>query len=143
MIRYYECTACDHKFEKECRIHDKILRKCPKCKRNKLFQDLTGVYGGVRGEPKELIQQAERNSKKLGKYGLQEQERYQRLKQTKEKEDKLKKMKVVDENYKLPDPDSNTWYGKLDKDRKKKIFSGTPKEIKEKQKKYIEHGVSF
>lgn len=32
----YECDACQHKFEEFQSFSDKVLKKCPKCKKNKL-----------------------------------------------------------------------------------------------------------
>lgn len=140
ITRYYECTKCEHKFTQDQKLHDPIRKRCPKCK-GKVFQDLTGIYGKVDNGPKTLIQKAERNTKKMGKYEIQEKERMQRLQKKKQNEDALKNAGLADENFKLPDPDSKPWFGKLDKDKKKKLFSGTPKEIAEKQKKYIVDGV--
>lgn len=42
----YECNACNYKFEKFQNIKDKLLKKCPKCKKNKLKR-LFGAGGGV------------------------------------------------------------------------------------------------
>jgi putative FmdB family regulatory protein len=32
----YECDACEHTFEEFQGINDPVLKKCPKCKKNKL-----------------------------------------------------------------------------------------------------------
>ncbi len=34
----YECRACDNAFEKEQRITESALKKCPKCGKNKLVR---------------------------------------------------------------------------------------------------------
>lgn len=37
----YACEACDHTFEKEQRITEDPIRKCPKCKKNKARRQIT------------------------------------------------------------------------------------------------------
>jgi putative FmdB family regulatory protein len=32
----YQCDACDHNFDEFQSINDKLLKKCPKCKKSKL-----------------------------------------------------------------------------------------------------------
>lgn len=43
----YRCSACKHEFETEQSMHDKSLKKCPKCKKLKL-QRVIGTGGGFR-----------------------------------------------------------------------------------------------
>lgn len=42
----YECEACGHKFEQFQSMTDKVMRKCPKCKKLKL-QRLIGSGSGI------------------------------------------------------------------------------------------------
>ncbi len=42
----YLCDACGHKFEHFQSINDKLLKKCPKCKKSKLRR-LFGTGGAV------------------------------------------------------------------------------------------------
>ncbi|MHC4872832.1 MAG: FmdB family zinc ribbon protein, partial [Planctomycetota bacterium] len=42
----YECDACGHEFEKFQSMTDKVMRKCPECKKNKL-QRLIGSGSGI------------------------------------------------------------------------------------------------
>jgi len=76
MIRYYVCDndECGYTFEVEQDINDPSRKKkCPVCKKNSLYQDLSGIYVGVR-EVKTLGQIADLNTKKLGRYGLEDKE---------------------------------------------------------------------
>jgi putative FmdB family regulatory protein len=69
--RYYICDNCEHTFDVTQKFEDKTLKKCPKCKKLKLYQDLTGMYTFVVQEPKTVGQLADRNTKKMGKYELE------------------------------------------------------------------------
>ncbi|WP_068266272.1 FmdB family zinc ribbon protein [Rubripirellula obstinata] len=42
----YECGACEHTFEEFQGINDAVLKKCPKCKKNKL-QRLFGTGAAI------------------------------------------------------------------------------------------------
>ncbi|MHC4924977.1 MAG: FmdB family zinc ribbon protein [Planctomycetota bacterium] len=42
----YECASCGHAFEEFQMMSDKVLRKCPECKRMKL-QRLLGAGSGI------------------------------------------------------------------------------------------------
>ena len=42
----YECGACGHTFEEFQGINDKVLKKCPECKKNKL-QRLFGTGAAI------------------------------------------------------------------------------------------------
>jgi putative FmdB family regulatory protein len=46
----YECSVCEHSFEKLQKMTDDPLKKCPECGKKKLFKVLTGgFYGFVSG----------------------------------------------------------------------------------------------
>ena len=67
MITYvYECSNCGHTMEKQQSIKDNALKRCPFCKKHKLFRVIcTPMYVKVIGEPTTVGQLAERNSKGL------------------------------------------------------------------------------
>jgi putative FmdB family regulatory protein len=69
--RYYICDACDHHFELLQDRDEPLKQKCPKCKKNKLYQDLTGQHSFVYQEPKTVGHLADRNTAKMGKYELE------------------------------------------------------------------------
>lgn len=69
--RYYICDNCDHTFDISQGFNDEKLKKCPECNENSLYQDLSGQYSFVIGEPKTVGQLAERNTKKMGRYELE------------------------------------------------------------------------
>lgn len=75
MIYQYQCQNCNHDFDTVQSIHDEALTKCPKCKRKKLQRVIHSPYIiNHTGEVKTIYHQAERNTKKLGKYELQAKE---------------------------------------------------------------------
>ena len=69
----YTCQNCGHTFEIFQDVNEGKKKKCPECKLLKLSRDITGGLGGsVVQDPKTLLQQAERNTAKMGHYELQE-----------------------------------------------------------------------
>lgn len=69
----YHCKACQKSFEIKHSIHDDALTTCPKCSKNTLKRGLGGgVYASVSDEPNTLQQLADRNTKEMGRYELQE-----------------------------------------------------------------------
>lgn len=138
--REYICDNCDHSYETWQPLHEKLHKKCPKCKKNKLYQNLLGIMGNV-NEPKTLGQLADLNTKKLGAYGLQERERREKEQANAEERQRAK---VASEktgmNYvaKCDLPASKR--KKLDKEVEKKIFSGDEKTQRKKIDKYINTG---
>lgn len=69
--RYYICDACDHHFMISQERDEPLKKRCPACKKNKLYQDLTGQHTMVYQEPKTLGHLAERNTERAGKYELE------------------------------------------------------------------------
>lgn len=86
----YACNYCGF-IQKDVyqKITDKPLEECPRCK-HKTFERLIsgGLMGFVKGEATTIGQLSERNTKKMGKYELQE-------KVLKEKDTKKEAMKEV------------------------------------------------
>lgn len=119
VTRYYICDACGHHMVVEHdSIHEPLKKKCPECKKLKLYQDLTGQHAFVYQEPKTLGHLAERNTERMGKYDLE-----MRRKKDEER-NKLKKK-------------PSTWYNKEGKDLKKELSHLT---TREKKHKYIMEG---
>lgn len=89
MIRTYICDNCEHEFSISQGMHDPLKKKCPKCSKHTLYQDLKGQYTSVKQEPKTLGHLANRNREKMGTYELeskeQEANRIQKLKNKKNK----------------------------------------------------------
>lgn len=138
--REYVCDKCGHTFEVYQPLHDKLLKKCPSCKANKLYQNLMGITGQVR-EVKSLAQLAERNNKKLGKLGLEarihnEQESIKKTQREAARKASEKFGMECIAKCDLPEPSIKP----LDKKVKKNLFTGTKKEQAQKIKKYIEKG---
>ena len=61
------CGACGFSFELEKKIADDFPKKCPECKKNKLYQDYSVPYFAIRQDPKTIGHQAQRNTEKMSK----------------------------------------------------------------------------
>lgn len=70
VTRYYICDACDHNFVIEQERDAPLKKKCPECKKLKLYQDLAGIHCNVVQEATSVQQLAERNTKNAGGYEL-------------------------------------------------------------------------
>ena len=56
MPRYdMRCEACDFTFELDKPIADDFPKKCPECKKNKLYQDYSVPYFAIRQPPKTFL----------------------------------------------------------------------------------------
>lgn len=90
VTRLYYCKNCEHEFETVQPMHEELKTKCPKCKKNKLIQDLSGSFHGSVIQYNTVGSLAEKNTKELGTYG----------RQAKEKEilDKDEEIKTIREN---------------------------------------------
>lgn len=69
--RYYICDVCDYHFMISQDRDAPLKKKCPECKKNKLYQDLTGQHTMVYQEPKTLGHLADRKTERMGKYELE------------------------------------------------------------------------
>lgn len=70
MPRYsYACGKCEHKFEDYHLMSEPHPKKCPACGKNSLGQsfDNHNITGVVYGNPTTIGQQAELNTKRLGR----------------------------------------------------------------------------
>jgi hypothetical protein len=99
----------------EQQLHDRLKKRCPNCRKYKLYQDLQGQHTFVYQEPKTLGHQAERNTERMSKYELE---------QKRSKEKKLKKR---------PQP----WYNTEGKQLNKEL---SDLDTVDKQRKYIMEG---
>lgn len=97
-MRYdFECQACGHELEVQQSIKEyKVLKKCPKCKKNKLSRVYIAPYLAIMKEPETVGHLAYRNTKKMGKYELDEKEiaRKERKQTAQEEMSKLPGTKV-------------------------------------------------
>lgn len=72
-IRAYQCEACDDKFaEIGKRVGYKIKKKCPSCKKMALDTYTVGNISFFVKDVTTLGQLAEKDNKKLGKYGVED-----------------------------------------------------------------------
>lgn len=102
-VRYYICDNCDHQFNVTQKFEDKTLKKCPQCKKLKLYQDLTGMYAFVVKEPTTIGQLADRNTKKMGKYELENKMKEDGIPEAiraREKRQKINKLSKMNEKQK-------------------------------------------
>lgn len=126
-IRAYECEGCNETFSEIVQRKDKSRRKkCPICKQFSLEQLLFAPTGFVSQDAKTLGQQAERNTKKMGRYELE-------AKRHKHKQDaKAAKKEALAQSLpkgmSIPDvPETSPTFGK-DLDKRRKIANMTPKQ---------------
>lgn len=137
--RYYICDACGHSMVVRQELHDeKRLKKCPACKKNKLYQDLTGQHTFVYSEPKTVGHLADRNSERAGKYELEDKRRELKRSFDKPKLEKLKKAGIVKESAEELPEVKNPWFNPEGKNLSKELkpILDNPKKIK----KYIKDG---
>ncbi len=136
----YECqnADCQFSFEVEQTLKARRLRKCKVCGKTTLERViLEAPLGFVQGEPTTVGQLAERNTKSMGVYGIEEARRQQREAKIASRKEAVKDLlKKMPEGTRIPDyQESKPWYGRLTADKKKAIESGG-----DKQHKYIMTG---
>lgn len=132
--RYYICDNCDHSFDTYQPMGEKLKKRCPNCKKNKLYQDLSGLYTSVK-QCNTIGSLAEENTRKLGKYGLEEKEA-----KAKEKDDQIMKNKrdrLRASGLKVLEPNESS--PKLSKENYKKIIKNGQLD-KKAAIKYIKDG---
>ncbi len=132
----YQCSNedCNHYFEVKQGYHDKRKTKCPACKKKTLFQVFCAPVVSV---PKTVGSLAEKNTKLMGKYAFEEQERKNAINDDAMKLENLKKLKGVSPDAKVL-PDGKSWFNPSGKDVGKELkpILGDKKKIK----KYIKEG---
>lgn len=64
-VYQYKCDACDHGFEQYQTLKEDTLRRCPKCRKYKLYRVICAPMLVQNGEPKTLGMLAERNASKM------------------------------------------------------------------------------
>lgn len=97
MVTYeYKCTICQHQFEHRKSIKDKHLEICPACNQFSLETVIAGgIHASVERDVTTLGQQAEKNSKKLGKYKVEELDSQKTDWNRDEKYEKQKKIEKI------------------------------------------------
>lgn len=126
-----EDGGCGHSWDKELDPKEKIKSTCPNCKKRKPVRqnwEANNTYCGVVQEPSTIGQLAERNTKNMGRYELDSKHAADDA-----RNEKTKKALGIDKQ-------KQPWYGTMDSDTKKRLFSGTKLEQAEKQTKYIMEG---
>lgn len=113
----YECTNCEKEFQFQEKVVAKRRVRCPSCKKHTLEGIISvAPLAFVEHEPSTVGHLAERNTKKMGKYELQDKRRTDN-----EGFNRAKKRK------------KEPWYGTLDSS---KVAELTP----EQKQKYIMEG---
>lgn len=121
ITRYYVCDNCSNLLVVQQELHDEHrYKRCPKCKKHKLYQDLTGQHTFVYQEPKTIGHLANRNSERAGKYELEAELRRQKLAKEKPQLDNLKKAGIVKESAEEL-PSKKNWINPEGVDLKKKL----------------------
>lgn len=137
------CNKCSHTWEVQWTISDydeKLSReKCPNCKSKKVQQNYQNKDFLCTISNRTLGTLAESNNKKLGSYGLEKQRHDHNAKKNEGKLQLLKEKGVISQDA-TELPNLKKPYGEMDKEVKKKIFSGSPEEQKNKINKYIKDG---
>jgi putative FmdB family regulatory protein len=123
----YKCDSCDHEFEIIQGYQDKRKKKCPVCKKNTLRQVFCAPY--ITGEIKSMGSLAEKNTREMGKYGLEERYRKDAIERDAVKLESLKQAGVIKHDATELPKTENTL---------KKLKNVLPS--KAKTKKYIEEG---
>lgn len=134
--RYYICDNCDYCFVVLQDINDNILKRCPKCNKKKLYQDLTGQHTYIYGSPTTLGHQASRNTEQMGKYELQEKRQREKIERRRQVRQPLVERGIISEANLEKEPET-PWFGKLDKTKEQQINNDSTGKIAHK---YIMEG---
>lgn len=126
--RYYICDKCKYAFDMKQDRDAPLKKKCPYCGTRNLYQDLTGQYVRVIGTATTVLQQAERNDKKLGKELLDIKRKEQKERKKNGKNQILEEAGIKHHKPQAKEP----WFGKLPDEVDKKIKTNP-----EKTEKYI------
>lgn len=139
------CNKCSHEWEVQWTIaeyEEKLKKtKCPSCKSKRIEQDFASKVNDVlcTTSCRTLQALAEKNTRQMGSYELEKK----RSEHTAAKN--AGKLRILKEQG-LISPDATELpkvkrpYGEMDKETKKKIFSGSPEEQNKKIQKYIKDG---
>jgi putative FmdB family regulatory protein len=68
----YLCDDCKHRFQTVQSIMAQPLHDCPECSHPSLHRVIHAVSVLSRGEPKTVMQQADRNEKQMGRFQLED-----------------------------------------------------------------------
>lgn len=123
----YKCDSCEYEFEIVQGYKDKRKKKCPSCNRKKLRQVFCEPY--IAGEIRSMGSLAEKNTREMGKYALEDKYRQDATERDAVKLESLKQAGVIQQNATELPKTENT-LKKLSK-----VISSP-----EKTKKYVEEG---
>ena len=73
-IYRYICDACSHTLEQLEKFEQSRKKKCPVCKKYKLYVDCSGVGAAIYSTPQTLGHQASRNTERMGTWERQEKQ---------------------------------------------------------------------
>lgn len=142
--RHYFCNdeSCGHTYEVFQSISEGIDRVCPVCNKETLFQDLSGIYGGVK-EIKTVGQLADHNAKKFGSEYIAKLESERAAEEKARRIAQKERIERIVPGAKVPladKPAADSQIPKLPKDVKKSIYNKTGEERQKRVKKYIMEG---
>lgn len=146
MITYqYICSACEYIHEvKQNPKKFRKLKKCPNCKENKLEQQYFSPHINFNPEITTVAQQAERNTKNMGKMELEDVRRKDKKSTMQMKFHKHVQAGKIDVDHAdhLIEKSLNREPSPLDLDKKikKKLSIGTEEEKQKKIDTYIKKG---
>lgn len=129
--RYYICDSCEHSFVVKQEMHAPLKKKCPKCGKRSLYQDLSGQHFFVAGEPT-VGKIADRNAKKMGKEAIEIAEQKRKAESKRAKDELARRL-----GFEPKTADRKTWYNPNGEDLNKKLAD---KDTPAKQHKYIMEG---
>ena len=130
-IRAYRCESCELVFSEIAkRKETKRRKKCPSCLLHKLEPYVCQVSEGlVRRNITTLGQLAERNTKKMGRYGKQKADREQTIARGKAKREALRQMKNAPKGMIVPEPlEESPTFGK-DLAKRRRLMSMDQKQL--------------
>ena len=142
MQRTYICDSCLIWMEHEHKnIHEKLLKKCPKCKKSKdFYQDLSGIY--TYNSCRTVGALAEKNSDKETSYELQDRKRQDKYDRGMMKfEPHIQKGFIEREQAtELVEKHMDVDSAAMNPGKQQELFSGTQQEQAAKITRYIEKG---
>ncbi len=137
-IRAYRCEHCEAIYSEIAeRKETKRRKKCPGCKKNKLDGYISTVSEGiVKRNITTLGQQAEHNTKKMGRYGKQKADKEQWEAKESAKREALRQSKFLPKGVIVPEPLKESPTCGKDIAKRRRLMSMSKKQLG----KYIKTG---